>query len=156
MTNKRRNYKKNLVPIAKFLTLQRKQSNPLILEAKRLAKVKMIINQSLDSQISEHVEVASLNKNTLTLVTDSPVWATRVRYMQNQILSQLRKFTFTKYIHKIYIKVRPMDFYENRNQKRENTLSLSKGSAKKMLQEIDSVKDPALKAALLRLTKHAK
>jgi len=148
--------KKNPVQIAKLLTLNNKQANPVISEAKRLTEIKIIISQSLDQQLTDHFEVAKARNGQLLLLVDSPVWATRIRYMQNDIINRLKSYGITKNIHTISIKVRPIEFSRRQTKGNINPLSISKESAKRMLDEINSITDPELKLALLRITKHAK
>jgi len=148
--------KKNPVQIAKLLTLKNKQVNPVISEAKRLTEIKIIISQSLDQQLADHFEVAKARDGQLLLLVDSPVWATRIRYMQNEIINRLKNYGITKNIHNLSIKVRPIEFSRQQNKGNTSPLSISKKSAKRMLDDINSIADPELKLALLRITKHAK
>jgi len=138
--------------------LSRSNSNPasLISEAKRLSQLKIIINQSLDQALAEHVFVSTLKNGQLTLVVDSPVWATRLRYMQNEIINRLKKFTMGKNVNHITVKVRPLDFQTSAKAQKRRKISLSKSSASRMSEELEAISDPALKDSLKRILKHAK
>ncbi len=148
--------KKNPVQIAKLLTVKSKQVNAVISEAKRLTEIKIIISQSLDQQLADHFEVAKACNGQLLLLVDSPVWATRIRYMQSEIINRLKNYGITKNIYNISIKVRPIEYSRQQTKNNNSPLSISKESAKRMLDEINSIADPELKSALLRITKHAK
>ena len=148
--------KKKPVSVANLLTLKNKQISPVIGEANRLIQIKIIVSQALDQQIADHIEIGKAHNGVLTLVADSPVWATRVRYMQNEIINRLKNYAITKHIFKITIKVRPIDYSRQAKKREHSRLSLSQNTANKMLEAINSISDPALKSALLRITKHVK
>jgi len=148
--------KKNPVQIAKLLTVKNKQVNPVISEAKRLTEIKIVVSQSLDQQIADHLEVASSRNGQLTLLVNSPVWATRIRYMQEEIIERLKRYPLTKSIHNILIKVRPVSAPQEHKKCKKSPISISQESARQMIDEIDTISDPNLKSALLRITKHAK
>ena len=147
---------KNPVPVATLLSPRGKQLNPLIIEAKRLTQIKILLNQSLDYQIAEHIEVCKVEKNLLILLTDSPVWATRLRYMQQQIIGRLHQYALTKNISKISIKVRPLNLKNQKPKQASRHMALSKSAADQILEETQGISDPKLKAAFERIAKHAK
>lgn len=147
--------KKRPVRVAKLLTLKSKRANPIISVAKRLIKIKIIISQSLDQQLAEHIEVAKVHNGTLLLIVDSPVWATRIRYMQDEIINGLKNYAITKSIYNVSIKVRPAPSTPRKKERPKSPASISQESARLMVEEINSISDPELKLALLRITKHA-
>jgi len=148
--------KKNPIQIAKLLTIHNKQVNTIVSEARRLNEIKIIISQSLDQQVADHIEVAKARSGVLTLITDSPVWATRIRYTQSEIINSLKNYAVTKNIHSLSVKVQPIEFSHQQKKHKRKTLSISHESARRMLDTIDSISDPQLKLALIRITKHAK
>ena len=128
---------------------------PLISEAKRLAKIDIILNQSLDYELAKHIQVSRLENNQLRLIVDSPAWATRLRYKQEEIINRFQNYAITKIINSIYIKIAPAVTHKE-IKRVKNTIALSNESAKLMLDEIDTISDTDLKDALIRITRHAK
>lgn len=141
--------------LVKLLSDQDQQLNRLISQAKLLTQIKIIINQVVNYQIAEHTEVAKIQNGQLTLICDSSVWATRLRYMEPQIIKKLRQFTITKHLNKIEIKVRPSAFsYKSENLPKRRA-QLSHNAANKMLEESEAITDPQLQAAIKKLIRHA-
>ena len=147
--------KKYPAPIANFLNGKTKKLAPLISEAKRLTKINIILNQSLDHELAKHIQVSRLENNQLRLIVDSPAWATRLRYKQDEIINRFQNYAITKIINSIHIKIAPPTIQKEIKQVK-NTISLSTESANQMLEEIDAISDTDLKDALTRITRHAK
>ncbi|MDH5256596.1 MAG: DUF721 domain-containing protein [Gammaproteobacteria bacterium] len=148
--------KKQPTPIAKFLSGRAKNIAPLIAEAKRLTQIKIILNQSLDHELTKHLQVSRLENNQLRLIVDSPAWATRLRYKQSEIINRFQNYAITKVIKSIHIKISPATVANNKTKTKTNPISLSTKSAGQMLDEIEAITDSNLKEALIRITKHAK
>ena len=132
------------------------KTNFIIAEAKRLSQISIIVNQSLDYQIAKHVYVSTANNGLLTLVVDSPVWATRLRYLHQPIISSLQNYSMTKSITQIKIKVRPLEYRTTKKTAQRKKLSLSRASAERMQEEIKAISDPTLQNTLKKLIRHAK
>lgn len=148
--------KKYPAPITKFLSAKSTKLAPLISEAKRLTQINIILNQSLDHESAKHIQVSHVQKNQLRLVVDSPVWATRLRYKQEEIINRFQNYAITKMIRSIYIKISPAIHTGTTVNKTKNTIHLTTESASQMQIEIEAISDPELKNALLRITRHAK
>ncbi len=148
--------KKRPTPIAKLLSGNTKKLAPLLSEAKRLTQINIILNQSLDHELAKHVRVSRLENNQLRLVIDSPAWATRLRYKQEEILNRFQSYAVTKVISSLYIKISPVVIDHKKTKIAKNSITLSTESANQMLEEIKAISDPELKDALIRITRHAK
>ncbi|MDH3325796.1 MAG: DUF721 domain-containing protein [Gammaproteobacteria bacterium] len=148
--------KKHPAPLAKFLSSKSKNMAPLIAEAKRLMQIKIILNQSLDHELSKHIQVSRLENNQLRLMVDSPAWATRLRYKQADIINCFQNYAISKIVKSIHIKISPDDVAQKKNKPKINNISLSVESADQMLEEIEAISDSSLKDALTRITRHAK
>lgn len=48
-----------------------------------------ILSSILPSPLSQHVWAANQEAGTLTILTDSPAWATQLRYQEHELLKQL-------------------------------------------------------------------
>ncbi|NVK21016.1 MAG: DUF721 domain-containing protein [Kangiellaceae bacterium] len=49
------------------------------------------VHQFLPPELAAHCRVVNYNRQTLILGADSPVWATRLRYLSSQLLTDLRQ-----------------------------------------------------------------
>lgn len=144
--------------MVQFLSAQDKGLNRLISQAKVLTQIKIIINQVVDYQIAEHVEVSKIQPGILTLICDSAVWSTRLRYMEPQILKKLQQYSMTQKLRKIEIKVRPSSNAtpEQQSTKSKRRIELSQSAAKQILTDSKAISDPKLKDAIKKLARHAK
>ena len=141
----------------KLLANQDQGLNRLISQARLLTEVKIIVNQVIDYQIAEHTDVAKVQGGLLTLICDSSVWATRLRYMEPQIIKKLHQFSMLKKLKKIEIKVRPSTLpVSEQPDKPKRRAELSQDAANKILSDSEAISDPILQSALKKLARHAK
>ena len=143
--------------VANLLGSKASRSKALIAEAKRLSQINIVLNQSLDQQLAEHIYVSTLVNGLLTLVVDSPAWATRLRYMQPTIIADMKKYAISSEINQIKIKVRPADHIKAKKAPRaKRELTISHESAEIMQESLNAISDPGLKASLSKIIRHAK
>ncbi len=147
---------KKLTSMVNLLSGKDRQLNLLISQAKLLTQIGIIINQVINYQIAEHTEVVKIHNGQLTLICDSAVWATRLRYMEPQIIKKLTQFSITRQISKLEIKVRPLAFTAKKSEPLKRRAHLSQNAAEQMLQEAKAINDPQLQAAIQKLARHAK
>ena len=117
------------------------------------------IRSVLPPEFHDHVKVANIRNNSLILVTDSPVWTTRLRQLSSHILQALKdnssNLPKTQIIHHIQIQTRyhaggsppPKRIAKHRPK-------LSRNTAERLSQSAESIDDPELKEALSRLAKN--
>lgn len=140
------------------------QINPnFIIQAKKLAKYTRLLREILPADCFEHVQVANIRDQNLILITDSPVWTTRLRQLSPQILQHVHKSAQkhnasgnqTAIIHHVQIRTR----YQTSNEEKQQSLSkrhhplppISDNTAELLSQSASSINDPQLKTALLKL-----
>lgn len=66
-----------------------------------------LLRQHLPDPLREHVWVAGVDDHCLHLITDSPMWATQLRYQQRELLKHIQYNPALK-LSKISITVSPM------------------------------------------------
>ncbi|MCK4833501.1 MAG: DUF721 domain-containing protein [Gammaproteobacteria bacterium] len=141
------------------------QINPkFVIQAKKLAKFTRILHKILPVECHDHVKVANIRDQNLMLITDSPVWTTRLRQLSPQILTFLRENSpgddsdRTQIIHHVQIRTRyhasDSDEQQISNKKDPHKLHISEKTATLLSQSADSIKHQALKSALLRVASH--
>jgi len=123
----------------------------LILHSYSLLRFQSIIRSKLNSPESEHIYLASVSEDTAILYTDSPAWASKLRFKTQQLIDIFRNIPNFPKIKTIRIKVSPTLYIEQE----ENIPTNLTPKTSKFLEEIaDNMNDPELKSALLRLSKH--
>ena len=87
------------------------QINPnILIQAKKLTQFMQLLQNILPIECRNHVQVANIRNQNLMLITDSPVWTTRLRQLSPQILQYIQENTSsnkkTEIIHHIQISTR--------------------------------------------------
>jgi len=142
------------------------QINPeFVIQAKKLAKYTQLLHKILPVECHNHVEVANIRDQNLMLITDSPVWTTRLRQLSPQILQFLRTHTpdneakRAQIIHHIQISTRYHGSIGNEqqtlNKKNRHKPKISEKTATMLSQSADSISHPQLKSALFKIASHA-
>jgi hypothetical protein len=67
------------------------------------------LDEFLDEPLKGRVSVARADRETLTLVAESPAWAARVRYLTPQILDHLRSRLDNPRLNRVQIVTRPTE-----------------------------------------------
>ena len=62
-----------------------------VIQAKKLARYTQLLRNILPIECHNHVQVANIRNHSLMLMTDSPVWTTRLRQLSPQILQFIRE-----------------------------------------------------------------
>lgn len=143
--------KDNLVA---FNTLVKNQNGPLpdlFSHAAQLLKLQQKIRNELTAPLSEHLYVANLTTRIMTLYTDSPAWAAKLRYSISSILNIAQTKCGLSELRSIRIRVIPPEINIT-NKKRK--LELSDQARRLILNSADSANDPRLRSSLLRLSKN--
>ena len=142
-----------------------------MIQAKKLAQYTQLLHKILPIECRNHVEVANIRNQNLMLITDSPVWTTRLRQLNPQILQYIRENSpntdtsdnKTQIIHHIQISTR---YHANKtnhagphqqqisSEKKNQRPHISEKSAALLSQSANSIDHQPLKTALLRFASH--
>jgi len=141
-----------------------------IIQAKKLDKYTRLLHQILPIECQNHVEVANIRNQNLMLITDSPVWTTKLRQLCPQILqfiqenstdtdtSQVNRQANSQIIHHVQIRTRysPVGSEHEHASKtaKKPVPRISQNTAKLLSQSANSFDDEPLKMALLKIAKH--
>jgi len=142
-------------------SLNEQISPKFIAQARKLDQYTRILHQILPIECRNHVQIANIRQQNLMLITDSPVWTTRLRQLCPQILQFLRENTAEngQIIHHIQISTR----YQSNNaeeqkasaKKNRHKPSISEKTANLLSQSANSIDDQQLKKALLRVASNS-
>lgn len=122
-------------------------------KAQDILRLERAIRTSLPLDCHEHFNVSGIRDGQLVILSDSPVWQTRLRMYSHNMLEALEQHTGIK-LHRVKIRLSsPKRVIEEPPPPRR---ILSQNSANILQQTARSVSDDALQAALLRLSEKAK
>jgi len=142
-----------------------------VIQAKKLNQFTQLLHKILPVECRNHVEVANIRQKILMLITDSPVWTTRLRQLSPQILQYINenssKFdaatedcssSKSQIIHHVQISTRyhsPNTGEQRLSSNRQrHTPKISKKTAELLANSAESINDPKLKKALLKIANH--
>jgi len=145
-------------------TINEQISPNFIIQAKKLAHLTKLVHSVLPVECHGHVSVGGIRDRNLMLITDSPVWTTRLRQLSPQILQHIRANTPEKQASQIIHHVQISTRYNNSALDKQQALSkesrqkprLSEKSGLMLAQSAESIEHPKLKMALLKLASHCK
>jgi len=134
-----------------------------LIQAKKLAHFTKLLHSILPVECHAHVAVANVRNQNLMLITDSPVWTTRLRQLSPQILQFIRQNTPNninnkEQIHHVQISTRYQASNTDQRQTANNSkprLKISEKTATMLSKSADSIQHKQLKAALLRIARHS-
>lgn len=109
------------------------------------------IRSELGHPLSDHLSVVNFNQQTLTIHTDSPAWAAKLRFNIQNILKIARQKCGLTELRSVRVKVIIPEFDTPATNRR---LSISEDTAHMILKTSESINDDSLRTALLRLSKH--
>lgn len=125
----------------------------LMVKLKRLQELQNILSGFLDKKLVQHCEVANLENNCLTIITDTALWATQLRFQIADLLGELRKNPELCALREIRCKVRP-----KKNQKPEPqhdpVQRLSQAAAKNVLETAKHIKHDSLKLIMEKIAQN--
>jgi hypothetical protein len=128
----------------------------LLDRAHLLRRVTGILRHALPEPLSAHCLAANIDGDTLVVGCDSPIWATKLRYHIPHLLGDLRAQPGLGSFSQIRIRVQPHSHSEEQARGVYRRFKLSESSALLINNVADNTADPDLKAALRRLSQHAK
>ncbi len=118
--------------------------------ARRLAELDALVRLCLGDELAAHCRLADLRSGRLVLAADTPAWATRLRYHTPELRQKLAAAGMTVAECRIVVAppppTRPADPSQRPN--------MSAGSASALNATAESIRDPALAAALRRLARN--
>jgi len=132
--------------LARSATLRRIQSQ-LEDQQALLARVRACLPPGL----APHCQVSVLTGDRLSLYTESPAWASRLRYMQREITAQLTQQGFP--IRELRVRINIADSQPAFREQWQSQ-PLSAANAKLLRSIASGVTDPDLRRALERLSSH--
>jgi len=123
----------------------------LYAEVQQQQQLLALVRQTLPPNLAEHCCEARLRGTVLTLFTDTPVWASKLRFITPRLLSELRS-QFPG-LASISVKTQVAQRRRPVRPRRKNAARHSDRAAATVDDGADSVTSPALRFALKRLAR---
>lgn len=138
-------------------TLSSSLDSKILARSENLQALTYLLTQNLPLECSGHFQVANIRHGTLVLVTESPVWTTRLRQLSAEILRLLRHHSHPMQHVEIKTRLQAMPVLEPRDINHSAVQRHLSQSASQLLETVSSsVEDEALKNALLKLSRRGK
>lgn len=131
-------------------SILRQHSSALLSHVARLKDLNEQLGRQLPAPLGKHVTVANVHQDTLVLNTASPVWASRLRYLTPAILDFVRSRPGFETLRSVRVRISMPDSAAPVRHSR-SPLRPSQASAAHLRHVGESIPDPALRAALMRL-----
>ena len=124
----------------------------LLARARKLQELDAQVHAMLPVALQPHCHVLSLHDRILVLAADSPVWAARLRFHAPKLVKQLSRQQVVA-VRTVRIRVRPPDKTMTSNSKSVRDQHQGHLRAAALKQAAQTISDPRLKSALLRLSR---
>jgi hypothetical protein len=121
----------------------------LVTRARTLMELEALLHELLPAPMNEHCRVLAIRDETLILATSSPVWAARLRFHVPLLVKQLSSHQSVK-LRTVRVRVRPPEKVSPPPRRRA-AIRPGKAGAAALQRAAQSISDPELKTALLRL-----
>lgn len=141
------------VPAYSYLSDSSSKLGQLIQHGNRLRELESQLTAHLGAPLNQHCRIANYANNTLTLHTDSPGWAAKLRFITPDILNFMRNKCHLSEIKTVRIRIIIPDMKPAKNAKH---LTLSQTTADHIKEVALSITDEGLRQSLLKLSEHRK
>lgn len=123
----------------------------LFSQSREIVKLQYELRNKLGKPVSEHVYLASINPEVLTLYTDTAAWAARLRFDTNNILAFIKTLPGYDRVISVRIKIDPSLVP---SEQKGNSKQLSSLSAQHLEKVAETIDDPELQSSLLKLAQN--
>jgi hypothetical protein len=127
----------------------------LLKRTDELRRLTALLRSELPPECDGHYHVANIRDRALVIMTDSPVWTTRLRQLGPRIVTILQNNGRKNLLH-IQVFSRPAQATITRTPDRAKTTprQISPRSSKLLSQAASSIEDSKLRDALQKLARH--
>jgi len=134
-----------------------------VIQAQKLSQYTQLLHSFLPIEYRNHVAVANIRDQNLILITDSPVWTTRLRQLSPKILQFIAENSpntgNTQTIHHVQISTRyqvsGVQPQQSSSRKQQHHPQISEKTAELLMQSASSISDQQLKSALVKIAGHS-
>ena len=128
---------------------------PLRKRAQELGRLTTLLRSQLPPESDGHFHVANIHDRTVVIITDSPVWTTRLRQLGPRILSLLQNSGRKNLLHiRVFSRPGPAPAPVRTKTASGKPKQISRESSRLISQTATFIEDRDLRAALLKLARH--
>ncbi|MAZ44609.1 MAG: hypothetical protein CMF48_05505 [Legionellales bacterium] len=138
--------------------LQEKSSGleMILAKAGSLQKLQSQVLKTLPEDLRAHVVVGGYSGQSLVLITDTPTWATKCRFLAPSILNDLKKVEWLSTLAEIKVKTgfmeKPVELTEEKTVIQKNATPPPESVRRQFEQMAAHEENPTLKKILLKLS----
>ena len=127
----------------------------LVTRTRQLKRLTAVFRSHITNDLAPHCYLSNIEDSELTVYVDSAAWATRVRFQVPQLIPILRKANpvFSK-LENIKVKVLTQNGSSAPSASEHKGPTMSTENANGINSLSESIDDPELQLALLRLARH--
>ncbi len=127
----------------------------LVSKSHQLDQLTSLISSELPPETDGHYHVAGIDNSTLVIITDSPVWTTRLRQLGPAIIQALSGKTGKQFQH---VRIVSRHGSIKAPEQPDHTVNrvLSEKSGQQIAQSAEHIKDEDLREALIKFSKRSK
>jgi len=115
-----------------------------------------MLRSELPPEIDGHYHVANIQDRTVVIMTDSPVWTTRLRQLGPRILAILQNGGRKNLLHiRVFSRPAQSPVAKPPGSVKTKPRQISRQSSRLLNQAASSIGDDGLREALLKLARHA-
>jgi len=128
----------------------------LLNKLNQLAQMNQLLAQNLEPKLVPHCQVANLENNCLTVITNNAIWATQFRFQIPSLLDKLRMAPELTQLKSIVCKITPVIGQREVPEPTEFRLmpKLSLQTAGIILATAKSIQNPKLQSIMQRIAKN--
>jgi hypothetical protein len=115
-----------------------------------LKEYQQVIERCLPNAMIAHVKISSYRNHSLHLVIDNAHWATRLRYIEQNLIKMLRSTEEFQHLNRIRYSIRPSYSPSSHNK---SALAISSENAQHIASVAKYIEDKQLRKALINLSK---
>lgn len=139
--------------LQRLMANRRSPLHQLLVQSEQLSRLQKQVTPLLPTELQQHVTIAGVRGGDLLLLTDSGVWASRLRQVQAELIRTLKTRLPAYGIEQVSVKVRPRAGAKKTVRKAN---LISQKNAQLLEEEARQTKDEGLKRVLLSLARHTK
>lgn len=138
-----------LEPIGSFFTKKTGRLSAIYQQARRLDDLQKIIMKFLPDAMCPHIRICSYQGSSLHLFVDTAHWATRLRYMESELIVNLQSFAAFEHLKTVRYSIRPVYTPPSYHK---SARAISKENATHISTVAKYIEDEALRKALIKLS----
>ncbi len=138
-----------LKPVSSLFNQKTSRLNTIYQQARRLDDLQKTLLDILPDSMRPHVRICSYQRDSLHLFVDTAHWATRLRYMESDLIATLRTLSSFQHIKTVRYSVRPV--YTSPSY-HKSACAISKENADHIATIAKYIEDEPLRKALIKLS----